>query len=1705
MSEVVLIEFVGDSKSGVAAAQEQVAANKEVAASAREVGAASKASAATASKSLAASGAAMSRTGKSMTKYVSLPLLAIGAAATKMSLDFSKAMLLIETHTDTSRKQVELYRKTILEMSSSGKFTQGPKELAEAMYHIASDGYKGAKALDVLKESAHLATLGQSNLAETTYALVSAEKTSIKGTEDLHKAIGTLNGIVGAGDMKMQDLVGAMSTGVLPAAKSVGLSLTDVGAALDVMTQRGVPAQQAAYRLAMNFAMLSPYTDKAKKAFKELGLGQYQLVKEVKGPTGLLDALKVLQEHLDGLNKFEQRTKIQEIFGGGRSSRAMLTLLQNLKGLEQAYGSINHLSGETNKNLETALKSPVNEWAKQWAKLQAALVEVGNELVPVVIPAMKDVAGALTDLASGFEALPKGTQEWAIKLGVLGIALGPVLRMMGGLTTGLSKVIKLSTRAAAATGLIETTAAAGGASAAEGIAAKELLMARSVGVGLTAPAAAGAGDGIAAAGAAAAASQPEILAAVAAVAALSAGLVILYKNSKTFREEVGELGSAVSHAANEIGAQIQPLIHSFQHLAHAFSTLPIVKQIEALHLPLSRFSDFFHSTFVEVIRSGFKVIAQKIQGLGKIFAGSVEVISGLVNLLSDLLEGKLGKAWHAVEGIFKGGAHIVVGAVQAMSAPIRAAIELQGDIMHKLFGGIWTDVEGIFTSGINAVIGFINDLISAINVIPGVPDIGKIGEISSGGGPHWKQHGEAKLHHQHRARGGPIFEGAPSGDTVPAMLERGEYVLNKKAVAKVGKGTLDRINFQEAPRFAFGGSIGEAIGGAASSVAELPSKAVGTLAGALSILPTPHLPGWLSGLGSYIIDEVTSYITSGFREQKFGTIKHGRGSSFGPKGVGSYMGIPMANWVIESLQFAARKGVAPQPTSGYRPGFDPHTATGQSEHAGTQYPHGAVDFGGYTDPTALREKMAVVHATSNFKYPLLAPIGFHDDGHASGTGHQLGGLIGLARGGHVKLHGPPLFRGEGPSWYGKALVHNKPWATHNAPWQTALSSHEEDLFRRWIKKHNVPFDPSAQRVDYDMRGYWRATGGKWEGGHFPDTWKTPYDTTFSNESRYAKRGTPFVWTKNWKWLYDRRNGQIISSGRFAQGGLVDLVQRLASGGSVVKTAGEVMLRNALDSVSAAGILGNAFGESSWNPASIGSGGGGLWGFTAHPNSLSDLQAYAAHQGKPWTDVTTQTQFMLHHLAGSIKAKLNAASSTDDTTSIFMHEWERPLNYDSLPTRQDAAAKALKMLGGASATKPKIPKQLHGHYVTHHAGDTSKGGGTYAETAHGTYKVQTSPLSFGSVPGSIAGCRRELRQRQQELSEYKAAARQAKSSSTRRALEANVKKIQQRIRELVRTIGELIKKRKRERQTHKIEGHGLFPKIEEAIANRKRGYDEASEYAEQVVALEPEENAAGYITGREGPAWQKVLNQESQWRNAILTGEIVAAKRLGSLESQLQKVEGLRGSPAFSKQRWRIAPLKTAIASIKSVWSKNQHGVSGSFEEGLEGLQGPGKSHALMDALPTEPVAGSFGGLIFDTQMTIRELGLKLKQSNEGAEGNTGLLEAERALKEQALRGQRLAELQYGPLTEFLKHMPPYIGAFKTGGQIPGGVNQAYTATVHGGETIVPAGGGSTYFNLHLHGDMASAVESAMPGMVKEIDRRQGQTYRRITYGPGAKR
>ena len=119
------------------------------------------------------------------------------------------------------------------------------------------------------------------------------------------------------------------------------------------------------------------------------------------------------------------------------------------------------------------------------------------------------------------------------------------------------------------------------------------------------------------------------------------------------------------------------------------------------------------------------------------------------------------------------------------------------------------------------------------------------------------------------------------------------------------------------------------------------------------------------------------------------------------------------------------------------------------------------------------------------------------------------------------------------------LQRNRPHAkqTQTGTYQTALQPQNEIRFRNWLKanaeKSNAVgyFDPSNMASDYDMRGWWLTNKGAAPpqgSDHFPDTFKTPYHETFSNESQYALPTAPkWVKTQAGRWALVANDGSVL--------------------------------------------------------------------------------------------------------------------------------------------------------------------------------------------------------------------------------------------------------------------------------------------------------------------------------------------------------------------------------------------------------------------------------------------------------------------------------------------------------------------------------------------------------------------------------------------------
>lgn len=363
-------------------------------------------------------GSSATATGSMLKTGLVLALVATAGESANLAIKFQQSMEMLHTNAGVAKEDIAGLSQQILDMA--GSVGQGPDQLAQAFYHIASAGtglWTTAKEMDILKVAAEGAAIGQANLDDTTYALTSAMSSNIGGVKSAAEMMAVLNATVGAGDMKLQDLNGALSTGILSTAATFGISIQSVGTALATLTDNGEHADEAATRLRMTFALMSSPSSMAAKQLEALGLTAEdaknatsdmnavfvksgltttKLADDLRQPNGIATAIEDLKTHLHdaGLSASEADAMLSKAFGGGRTDAALLTLLQNTDRLDEKFKVINKNAGEFGQNFADQQTTAAQKIKDVWAGIQAVFVRVGDWLGKVADKAMQDLAPA---------------------------------------------------------------------------------------------------------------------------------------------------------------------------------------------------------------------------------------------------------------------------------------------------------------------------------------------------------------------------------------------------------------------------------------------------------------------------------------------------------------------------------------------------------------------------------------------------------------------------------------------------------------------------------------------------------------------------------------------------------------------------------------------------------------------------------------------------------------------------------------------------------------------------------------------------------------------------------------------------------------------------------------------------------------------------------------------------------------------------------------------------------------------------------------------------------------------------------------------------------------------------------------------------------------------------------------------------------------
>ena len=399
-----------------------------------------------ASGSVAAFGKRMQSVGSSMTRFVTLPVLAVGGAAIHAALDFEKAMTNIRALVGESAKTVAAYRQEIMKLAPA--LGKSPQELGEALYFITSSGFKGAAALRVLTASAKASAAGLGETQIIAQAVGAAVNAYGEKSLSASRATDILLAAVREGTGEAADYATAIGR-VIPIAQVMGVSFGEVAGTMAALSLNGTSAHEAVVQITAGLAQAIKPTKQGTDALKSLGMSYGDLRREIKDK-GLAQVFEDLKEKFHG-----NVEEIGKVFGNIRALRGVLTL----SGVSaEKYGGIidrvTKSQGDVNKAFAITSETAGFKLHKALAKLQVVGIQIGDKLVPALVR----VAEWVGRMADGFSKLSEGTQGFIIKAALLTAALGPLLSI-GGRVIGMLASLRTATLlAGAASGAV----AAGG-------------------------------------------------------------------------------------------------------------------------------------------------------------------------------------------------------------------------------------------------------------------------------------------------------------------------------------------------------------------------------------------------------------------------------------------------------------------------------------------------------------------------------------------------------------------------------------------------------------------------------------------------------------------------------------------------------------------------------------------------------------------------------------------------------------------------------------------------------------------------------------------------------------------------------------------------------------------------------------------------------------------------------------------------------------------------------------------------------------------------------------------------------------------------------------------------------------------------------------------------------------------------------------------
>lgn len=381
-------------------------------------------------------GSTMRSVGSNMSLYFTLPVVAGFGAAIKTGADFEQQMARVGAIAGSSKSDLKSLSDQAVDLGA--KTSLSASEVAKGMEELAALGMNTNQIMKAMPGVISAAEASGSDLATTATIMASSLNSfNLKASDSSHVAdvLATAANDSAADVQYMGDALKYAGT----PAHALGITLEDTSAAIEVMSNSGLEGSQAGTALRASFIRLAKPTKASQKAMDELGVSLTNSKGQFVGMPNLIGQFK---SSLQGMTKEQKLAYVSQIVGTEAAS-GFLALIDagpnKIKKYSDSLKDSNGASKEAADKMKDNLKGSLEQ-------LHGAFESLGITIGKAFSPVLRKLADVVTAVVSKFSSLPTPVIVITTLFVGLVASIGPLLMLTGLLAhsiVGISEAMTL--------------------------------------------------------------------------------------------------------------------------------------------------------------------------------------------------------------------------------------------------------------------------------------------------------------------------------------------------------------------------------------------------------------------------------------------------------------------------------------------------------------------------------------------------------------------------------------------------------------------------------------------------------------------------------------------------------------------------------------------------------------------------------------------------------------------------------------------------------------------------------------------------------------------------------------------------------------------------------------------------------------------------------------------------------------------------------------------------------------------------------------------------------------------------------------------------------------------------------------------------------------------------------------------------------------